>query len=51
MQVLIRDEDGDCFGMWMIYDGKLTEVPLPQTVRKPFPDNSVSGVLSRTDHP
>ncbi|MGW8887309.1 hypothetical protein [Streptomyces sp. NPDC055749] len=44
----IRDEDDDCFGLWMIYDGTLTEVPLPRTKREPL-SASVSGVLSRTD--
>ncbi|MBY8855257.1 hypothetical protein K7711_02065 [Nocardia sp. CA2R105] len=49
VQVLVRDEEDDCFGLWMLFDGKLTEVPLPQTERKPFPGDSVTGVLSRTD--
>ncbi|MEU9234521.1 hypothetical protein [Streptomyces subrutilus] len=48
VQVLIRDEDDDCFGLWMIYDGKLIEVPLPRTEREPF-SASLTGVLSRTD--
>ncbi|MFW3474996.1 hypothetical protein ACN24M_27610 [Streptomyces microflavus] len=48
VQVLVRDEDDDCFGLWMIYDGKLVEVPLPRTEREPF-SASVTGVLSRTD--
>ncbi|MFD9851609.1 hypothetical protein ACFWXZ_04970 [[Kitasatospora] papulosa] len=50
VQVMIRDEDDDCFGLWMLYDGKLVEVPLPHTRRDPFPA-SLSGVLSRTDGP
>jgi hypothetical protein len=33
-----------------IYDGKLTEVPLPDTRRIPYV-NSVTGVLFRTDRP
>jgi hypothetical protein len=49
VQVLIHDEEDACFGLWMIYDGKLTEVPLPRTERKLYPDISVAGVLSRTD--
>ena len=49
VQVLIHDEEDDCFGLWMIYDGKLVEVPLPRTVRTPFPKWSVTGVLSRSD--
>ncbi|WP_327122079.1 hypothetical protein OG206_32105 [Streptomyces sp. NBC_01341] len=50
VQVMIRDEDDDCFGLWMLYDGKLVEVPLPHTRRDPF-RASLSGVLSRTDGP
>ncbi|MCX4980964.1 hypothetical protein [Streptomyces sp. NBC_00572] len=48
VQVLVRDEDDDCFGLWMIHDGKLVEVTLPRTVREPF-SASVTGVLTRTD--
>ncbi|MFE9484736.1 hypothetical protein ACFYNM_39925 [Streptomyces spororaveus] len=48
VQVLVRDEEDDCFGLWMIYDGKLTEVALPRTEREPF-SASVTGVLTRTD--
>ncbi|MER5466636.1 hypothetical protein ABT010_39655 [Streptomyces sp. NPDC002668] len=29
VQVLIHDEDDDCFGLWMMRAGVLTEVPLP----------------------
>ncbi|MGW8784424.1 hypothetical protein ACWGNM_41055 [Streptomyces sp. NPDC055796] len=50
VQVMVRDEDDDCFGLWMLYDGKLAEVPLPRTRRDPF-SASVSGVLTRTDRP
>jgi hypothetical protein len=49
VQVLVHDEEDACFGLWMIYDGRLTEVPLPRTERKSFPEASVTGVLSRTD--
>jgi hypothetical protein len=49
VQVLIHDEEDDCFGLWMIYDGKLVEVHLPRTVRTPFEDASVTGVLTRSD--
>ncbi len=49
VQVLVHDEEDDCFGLWMIYDGRLTEVPLPHTVRRLHPDVSVTGTLSRTD--
>lgn len=48
VQVLVRDEEDDCFGLWMIHDGRLVEVPLPRTEREPF-SASVTGVLSRTD--
>lgn len=48
VQVLVRDEDDDCFGLWMIYDGTLAEVPLPRTKREPFAA-SLTGILSRTD--
>lgn len=29
VQVLIHDEDDDCFGLWMMQDGRLAEIPLP----------------------
>jgi len=49
VQVLIHDEEDDCFGLWMMYDGALVEVPLPRAVRTPFERASVTGVLTRTD--
>ncbi|WP_369213633.1 hypothetical protein [Streptomyces flavofungini] len=49
VQVLVRDEEDDCFGLWMLYDGELTEVPLPRTSRRLAPGISVTGTLSRTD--
>jgi hypothetical protein len=33
LQVLIHDEEDDCFGLWMLYGGRLVEVPLPRTER------------------
>jgi hypothetical protein len=51
VQVLVRDEEDSCFGLWMIYNGKLIEVPLPHTKREPYEENSVTGVLTRTDQP
>lgn len=48
VQVLVRDEEDDCFGLWMIYDGKLVEVPLPRTHRQQD-SGSVTGVLMRSD--
>ncbi|MFF8401080.1 hypothetical protein ACF06P_05525 [Streptomyces sp. NPDC015684] len=55
VQVLIRDQDDDCFGLWMFHDDKLVEVPLPRTERfhEPAPptDEFVPspGILLRTD--
>ncbi|MFE7213600.1 hypothetical protein ACFY0A_21670 [Streptomyces sp. NPDC001698] len=55
VQVLIHDQDDDCFGLWMIHDGKLVEVPLPRTQRfhDPAPPDEEyppsPGVLWRTD--
>ncbi|MFH8612905.1 hypothetical protein ACH4D5_36085 [Streptomyces sp. NPDC018029] len=49
VQVLVRDEEDDCFGLWMLHDGKLTEVSLPHTSRHLAPGISVTGTLSRTD--
>ncbi|WP_406277341.1 hypothetical protein [Embleya sp. NBC_00896] len=48
VQVLVRDEEDDCFGLWMMYDGRLTEVPLPRTERKNFA-GPPPGVLLRSD--
>lgn len=48
VQVLIHDENDDCFGLWMIFDGKLVEVPLPRTHRENYA-SSVTGVLVRKD--
>ncbi|MFD9392959.1 hypothetical protein ACFWBB_20275 [Streptomyces sp. NPDC060000] len=33
VQVLIHDEEDDCFGLWMLYDGALVEVSLPRVQR------------------
>ncbi|MFE2018401.1 hypothetical protein ACFW9O_10220 [Streptomyces sp. NPDC059499] len=55
VQVLIHDEEDDCFGLWMIHDGRLVEVPLPRTGRfhSPAPPSQVyapsPGYLWRTD--
>ncbi|MFD7611799.1 hypothetical protein [Streptomyces sp. NPDC059828] len=55
VQVLIHDEEDDCFGLWMIHDGKLVEVSLPRTQRfhQPAPPNEdfppSPGCLWRTD--
>lgn len=29
VQVLIHDEEDDCFGLWMMRDGRLVELPIP----------------------
>lgn len=55
VQVLIHDEEDDCFGLWMIHDGKLAEVTLPRTQRfhDPAPEDRGyaphPGYLLRTD--
>ncbi|MGA4539299.1 hypothetical protein ACPA54_04835 [Uniformispora flossi] len=55
VQVLIHDEEDDCFGLWMLQDGKLVEVPLPGTERfhSPAPPTDEfppsPGYLMRTD--
>ncbi|MGW8767352.1 hypothetical protein ACWGN5_33165 [Streptomyces sp. NPDC055815] len=55
VQVLIHDEEDDCFGLWMMYDGALVEVPLPHVQRfhapaPPTTEYSPSpGCLWRTD--
>ncbi|MFI1394625.1 hypothetical protein [Streptomyces sp. NPDC020681] len=55
VQVLIHDQDDDCFGLWMIQDGMLVEVPLPRTERfhQPAPPTEEfppdPGYLLRTD--
>ncbi|MDX6352945.1 MAG: hypothetical protein QOF84_7735 [Streptomyces sp.] len=50
VQVLVHDEEDDCFGLWMMYDNRLVEVPLPRTEREFHPDSSVTGILTRSDH-
>ncbi|MFI1186761.1 hypothetical protein [Streptomyces californicus] len=55
VQVLIHDEEDDCFGLWMIHDGDLIEIPLPRTQRyhdQAAPDEEFApspGYLWRTD--
>ncbi len=55
VQVLIHDEEDDCFGLWMIQDGRLVEVSLPRTRRfhDPAPPNDEfppkPGLLYRID--
>ncbi|GAB2935838.1 hypothetical protein [Streptomyces mayteni] len=54
VQVLIHDEEDDCFGLWMMHDGRLVEIPLPRTGRFHFEPHDERyppdpGVLTRTD--
>ncbi|MGW1867626.1 hypothetical protein ACWCPS_18905 [Streptomyces mauvecolor] len=55
VQVMLHDEEDDCFGLWMFREGKLVEVPLPGTerFRKPAPPTQEyapsPGFLWRTD--
>ncbi|WP_369824248.1 hypothetical protein [Kitasatospora sp. Root187] len=55
VQVLIHDEEDDCFGLWMLHDGRLVEVPIPRTRRAYWsgPPNEEyppdPGILRRTD--
>lgn len=54
VQVLIHDEEDDCFGLWMFTDGRLSEVPLPRTERTAYNtpltgrDSTEVSILSRT---
>ncbi|MFJ9690906.1 hypothetical protein [Kitasatospora sp. NPDC101183] len=53
--MLIHDEEDDCFGLWMVHDGRLVEIPLPRTRRAWWngPHNEDyapdPGILNRTD--
>ncbi|MFD3542066.1 hypothetical protein ACFWUQ_21585 [Streptomyces sp. NPDC058662] len=55
VQVMLHDEDDDCFGLWMFHEGKLVELPLPRTGRfhEPAPPTQEypprPGGLWRTD--
>ncbi|MGW7587651.1 hypothetical protein [Streptomyces rubiginosohelvolus] len=55
VQVLLRDQDDDCFGLWMFQEGRLVEVTIPNTERfhQPAPPNEdfepYPGMLLRTD--
>jgi hypothetical protein len=40
VQILVHDEGDDCFGLWMIFDGDLVEVPLPRTKREVNPNRT-----------
>ncbi|MFD3596241.1 hypothetical protein ACFWU5_26270 [Nocardia sp. NPDC058640] len=47
VQVLIRDEEDDCFGLWMLLGGRMTEIPLAGTERIPSDRLITGGVLIR----
>ncbi|MFI6985282.1 hypothetical protein ACIBSV_42880 [Embleya sp. NPDC050154] len=55
VQVLLRDQDDDCFGLWMFRDGRLVEVAIERTERfhRPAPPDErfepAPGMLLRTD--
>ncbi|MEU3906528.1 hypothetical protein AB0F20_22330 [Streptomyces goshikiensis] len=55
VQVMLHDEDDDCFGLWMFREGKLVELPLQGTERfhQPAPPTQEyapsPGSLFRTD--
>ncbi|NEC69927.1 hypothetical protein [Streptomyces sp. SID9727] len=55
VQVLLRDQDDDCFGLWMFQEGRLVEVALARTERfhQPAPPTEDfepdPGMLLRTD--
>ncbi|MFC6011375.1 hypothetical protein [Nocardia lasii] len=49
VQVMIRDEEDDCFGLWMLLDGKLREIPLMSTVRIPSDELITGGILVRVE--
>ena len=51
VQVLIRDEEDSCFGLWMLYDGRMREVLIPRTERQEPGGGSITGVFRRTDCP
>ncbi|OQR63437.1 hypothetical protein B6E66_13955 [Streptomyces maremycinicus] len=57
VQVLIHDEDDDCFGLWMMRDGVLAEQPVPGHRRLHGPVLGTGaypgdpGVLLRTETP
>ncbi|MFI5534063.1 hypothetical protein ACIA8O_36550 [Kitasatospora sp. NPDC051853] len=56
VQVMLHDEEDDCFGLWMFHDGVLVEVPIAGTQRFHMPpawydDGPRPGHLWRTDTP
>ncbi|MFE3640093.1 hypothetical protein ACFXOM_03620 [Streptomyces sp. NPDC059169] len=55
VQVLMHDEEDDCFGLWMMRDGALVEIPLPghRRLHPPAPTSDEfppdPGLLWRTE--
>lgn len=55
VQVPLRNQDDDCFGLWMFQEGQLVEVPIPRIARfhQPAPPDEDydpgPGMLLRTD--
>lgn len=48
VQVVSRSEDDDCWGVWMMVDGRFTELPLLDAVRvPPFGDDDRRDSLVR----
>ena len=43
VQVLIRSNEDDCWGLWMFVDGKLQELQLPGSIRCLPPSTGESG--------
>ena len=50
VQVLIQGEEDNCFGLWMMYDGRLQPIELPRPERRSV-DHDPDGILYRTDCP
>lgn len=48
VQVLIQGEEDNCFGLWMMYDGRLRPIDLPRTERREA-IHDAEGILYRTD--
>lgn len=49
VQVLLRDQDDECFGLWMMHEGRLKEIPLPCTTREADDVAPLGSRLTRTD--
>jgi hypothetical protein len=51
VQVLVQQEEDDCFGLWMLYDGKFEEVQIPRTTRHFDLGLDKIDALERVDNP